>query len=80
MFWGTGRGVVDFDKNPTKMKCSYYEKIRIDKTVFLELENTHTYHISSDCHTKEDGSKEELLLLQDNMDDQVQKKYQDMCQ
>ena len=36
--------------------------------------------ISADYHTKEDGSKEELLILQDNLDDQVQKQYQDMCQ
>ena len=29
--------------------------------------------ISADHHTKEDGPKEELSILQDNLDDQVQK-------
>ena len=37
-------------------------------------------HINRYHHTKEDGPKEELSILQDNLDDQVQKKYQDMCQ
>ena len=37
-------------------------------------------HIRADHHTKEDGSKEELLLLQDNLDAQSQKKYQGVCQ
>ena len=36
--------------------------------------------ISSDHHDKENGPKEELSILQDNMDDQVQKKYQGMYQ
>ena len=36
--------------------------------------------ISADHHTKEDGKKEEFSILQDNLDDQVHKKYQDMCQ
>ena len=41
----------------------------------------HTYdQISVDYCTKKDGSKEELLILKDNLDDQVQKQYQDMCQ
>ena len=40
---------------------------------------THTHQISADHHTKEDGSKEELLILQDNMDGQGHKQYQDMC-
>ena len=31
-------------------------------------------------HTKEDGYKQELIISQDNLDDQVQKQYQDMCQ
>ena len=35
---------------------------------------------SLDHHTKEDGTKEELYILQDNLDDQVQKKYQYICQ
>ena len=30
-------------------------------------------HISADHHTKEDGPKEELSILQDNLDGQVQK-------
>ena len=36
--------------------------------------------ISADHHTKENGPKEELSILQDNLDYQVQKKYQDICQ
>ena len=36
--------------------------------------------ISVDRHTKEDGPKEDFFILQDNLDDQVHKKYQDMCQ
>ena len=36
--------------------------------------------ISADNLTKEDGTKEELSILQDNLDDQVQKKQQYMCQ
>ena len=36
--------------------------------------------ISLDHHTKDDGFKEELSVLQDNLDYQVQKKYQDICQ
>ena len=31
------------------------------------------HQISADRHTKDYGSKEELLILQDNLDDQVQK-------
>ena len=38
------------------------------------------HQISADNHIKEYGPKEELPILQDNLDDQVQKKYQDMCQ
>ena len=30
--------------------------------------------ITADCHAKEDGPKEEFSVLQDNLDDQVQKK------
>ena len=37
------------------------------------------HQISADNHIKEYGPKEELPILQDNLDDQVQKKYQDMC-
>ena len=40
---------------------------------FLEWEKTHVNQISADHHTKEDGSKEELLILQENLDNQVQK-------
>ena len=36
-------------------------------------------HIRTDHHTKEDGSKEELLLLQYDLDAQAQKKYQGVC-
>ena len=36
--------------------------------------------ISADHYTKSDGTKKELSILQDNLDDQLQKKYQDMCQ
>ena len=35
--------------------------------------------ISVDNHTKEDGPKEDLLILQYNLDGKVQKQYQDMC-
>ena len=38
------------------------------------------HQISADCHTKQDDSKEEFLVLKDNLDDMVQKQYQDMCQ
>ena len=38
------------------------------------------HQISADHQTKVDWSKEKLLILQDNMDDQVQKQYQYMCQ
>ena len=42
--------------------------------------NTHMFQKSSYNHTKYDGSKEELLILQYNLDDMVQKQYQDMYQ
>ena len=42
--------------------------------VFLGWENSHMRQISADNHTKEDGPKEELSILQDNLGDQVQKK------
>ena len=38
------------------------------------------HHISADHRTKEDEPKEELYILQDNLDYRVQKKYQNMCQ
>ena len=44
-----------------------------NRRVFLEWENIHTHQISADHHTKEDRSKEELLVLQDNLDYQVKK-------
>ena len=34
---------------------------------------THTHQISEDHHTKEDGSKDELLILQDNLDGNIHK-------
>ena len=36
--------------------------------------------ISAYHYTKEDGPKGGLSILKDNLDDQVQKKYQDMYQ
>ena len=36
--------------------------------------------ISEDHRTKEDETKEEIFILQDNLDDQVQKKKEYMCQ
>ena len=66
----------------TKRMCSCYEKMRPweNRRVSLEWENTHTHQISADNHTKEDVYKEELLILQYNLDDKVQKQYQDICQ
>ena len=51
-----------------------------NRRVFLGWEKTHMHQISLDHHTKDDGFKEELSVLQDNLDYQVQKKYQDICQ
>ena len=36
--------------------------------------------ITADYHTKDDGPKEEFSVLQDNLDDHVQKKYHDIFQ
>ena len=58
------------------MKNKDWENIR----VLLEWEKIHTNQISGDHHTKQDGSKEDLIVLQDNLDDQVHKQYQDICQ
>ena len=38
------------------------------------------FQIIADIHAKEDGSKEELLVLQYNLGGKIQKKYQYMCQ
>ena len=38
------------------------------------------HQISADHHTKEDGTKEELYILQYNLYEQVHKKYQYMFQ
>ena len=38
------------------------------------------HQISVYRHTKEDGSKEKLIILQGNLYDKLQKKYQYMCQ
>ena len=59
--------------------CSeiYYKR---DRRVLLEREKQYMRQISADHHTKEDGSKEELLILEYNLDEKVHKKYQDMCQ
>ena len=63
------------------MMWPYSEKNKScsDRRVLLDLTNTHLGHISAYNYTKEDGSKDELLLLQDNLDDKLQKKKQDMC-
>ena len=45
-----------------------------NRRVFLGWENTHMRQISADHHAKEGGPKKELSILQDNLDDQVQKK------
>ena len=58
------------------LKNKAWEKRR----VLLLWENTHIRQISADHHTKEDGPKEEFSILQYNLDDQVQKQYQDMFQ
>ena len=50
-----------------------------NRIIFLGWENTHTHQISADHNTKEYGSKEELLILKDNLYDQAQKKYKYMC-
>ena len=46
---------------------------RENRRVLLEWGNTHTRQINADHCTKEDGFKEELIILQYNLDDQVQK-------
>ena len=51
------------------LKDNHWSKRR----VFLEWANTHMCQTSADNHTKEYGSKEELLILQYNLDDKVQK-------
>ena len=38
------------------------------------------HQISADHHTKYSGPKEDLLILQYNLDSKVQKQYQYMCQ
>ena len=38
------------------------------------------HQISVYRHTKEDGSKEKLIILQGNLYDKLQKQYQYMCQ
>ena len=62
------------------MLLFWKNKARQNRRFLLECENTHIHQISADHHTKEDGYKEELLILQDNLDDKVHKNYQDMCQ
>ena len=39
----------------------------------FEWANIHMRQISADCNTKKYGHKEELLVIQDNLDDQVLK-------
>ena len=50
-----------------------------DRRVFLGWANTQKRQISEDHHIKQYGSKKELLVLQDNLDNKVQKKNQYMC-
>ena len=78
----TVRGIADFDKQSYKDVVLLLWKISLweNRRVFLGWTKTHTLQISGYHHTKEYGSKEELLIFQDNLDDQVQKKCQDMCQ
>ena len=45
-----------------------------------ERTHTHLCQISEDNHTKEDGFKEDILLLKDILDDKVHKEYQYMRQ
>ena len=66
---------------PRKMMCFCYEKkYWANRRVLLEWKKTHMHQISSDHHTKEDGFKYYLLILQDKLDDQVQKQSQYMFQ
>ena len=51
------------------MKNNYWAYRR----VLLDWENTHMFQISADNYTKEDGSKEEILILQYNLDGKVHK-------
>ena len=63
------------------MMCYYSENnYREDRRFLLEWENIHMCQIIADNHAKEDGSKEELLVLQYNLGGKIQKKYQYMCQ
>ena len=64
-----------FINKPTRIMCSCSEKKKAwaNRIFFLGLENTHTHHIIADHHSKEDGYKEELIILKDNLDNQVQK-------
>ena len=50
-----------------------------DRIVCLEWSTTYLNQISEHNHIKCDGSKENVLLLQDNIYGQVQKKYPDIC-
>ena len=40
--------------------------------------NTKIWDISAKIHNRDDGYKENILLLQENMDGQVQNNYQDV--
>ena len=57
-------------------KFFYWE----DRIELLEWLKRHMCQISADNHTKEDGYKYELLILQYNLDGKVQKQYQEMFQ
>ena len=51
-----------------------------DRRVFLEWKNTHMHQIIAYKNTKEYGTKDELLILQYNLDGKVHKKCQYICQ
>ena len=55
------------------MLLFYKNKAWTNRIIFLEWENKPTQNISADNHTKEDGSKDELLILQYNLNYQEHK-------
>ena len=76
-----GGGIADFDKQAYKYDAILFWKHKawINWRVFPGWKKIHTIQISADHHTEEDGYKEELLILKDNLDDKVQEQYQYMC-
>ena len=63
--------IVDFYKQNYKEYVILFLKLKAweNRRLFLERANIHIHQISADHRTKEDGSKEELIILQDNLDD-----------